>query len=60
MSSSDLTPPTTPPPNSPRRCGRCGKDLAEGFASVWTRDTGEVFYCRGDDSPSCYEGPRHG
>jgi hypothetical protein len=41
---------------SKRKCGRCGKDPAEGFASIWSIDTGEVYYCHGDDEEtSCYE-----
>lgn len=35
-------------------CARCGKDPAEGFASI-----GTVYemrrYCHGDTKPSCYE-----
>ena len=40
-----------------RPCYRCGKNPAEGFASVWTAATGERWYCHGDDdeSPTCYE-----
>lgn len=41
---------------SDRPCFRCGKNPAEGFASVWTAATGERWYCHGDDDdPSCYE-----
>lgn len=40
---------------SNRKCGRCGKDPAEGNASIWT-DKGRVHYCHGDDDAvSCYE-----
>lgn len=40
-----------------RPCYRCGKNPAEGFASIWTQATGERWYCHGDDdeSPTCYE-----
>jgi hypothetical protein len=39
------------------KCGRCGKDPAEGFASI-----DGVRYCHGDaESPTCYErGPVDG
>jgi hypothetical protein len=41
---------------SKRKCGICGLDPAEGFASSWTKEAGEVFYCHGDDDGvSCYE-----
>lgn len=41
---------------SKRKCYLCGKDPAEGFASIWTRETGERFYCHGDEQElSCYE-----
>lgn len=40
---------------SKRKCIRCGKDPAEGFASIWTAEKGEQFYCHGDDAVSCYE-----
>lgn len=42
---------------SKRKCYRCGKDPAEGFASIWTAATGKLWYCHGDDdeSPTCYE-----
>jgi hypothetical protein len=39
-----------------RPCYRCGKNPAEGFASVWTAKDGERWYCHGDDDedPTCY------
>lgn len=42
---------------SKRKCVRCGKDPAEGYANYWTAETGTVWYCHGDDdeSPTCYE-----
>ena len=40
---------------SKRKCVACGKDPAEGFASIWTQATGERFFCHGDDDDvSCY------
>lgn len=38
---------------SARKCVTCGKDPAEGFASVY-QDGAERWYCHGDDGPSCY------
>lgn len=39
-----------------RPCYLCGKNPAEGFASVWTRDGGERRFCHGDEQElSCYE-----
>lgn len=40
-----------------RPCHRCGKDPADGYASVWTAAEGERWYCHGDDDEgaSCYE-----
>lgn len=38
-----------------RPCYRCGKDPAEGYASVWTAVEGERWYCHGDDDDvTCY------
>lgn len=39
---------------SDRTCARCGKSPADGFASIWTAETGERWYCHGDDGLSCY------
>lgn len=41
---------------SERICGRCGHEAA-GHASVWTKATGDVPYCHGDDDveATCYE-----
>lgn len=39
-----------------KRCARCGKDLAPMngvYASVWSSDRGEIFYCH-DDEGTCY------
>lgn len=40
-------------------CAVCGRDPARGFASMWTRDTGEQVYCHDStddqDEASCYE-----
>lgn len=36
-----------------RKCARCEKVLGEIYASVWTKATGEIFYCHDDDG-SCY------
>lgn len=32
-----------------RPCAACGKNPAEGFASVWTAVEGEKWYCHGGD-----------
>ncbi|MEW1705933.1 hypothetical protein AB0230_01720 [Microbacterium sp. NPDC089190] len=40
---------------SKRKCVSCGKDPAEGFASVY-RDGKEQWYCHPDDGESCYVG----
>jgi hypothetical protein len=41
---------------SKRKCGLCGRDPAEGHASVTVGDK-ETWYCHGDDDASltCYE-----
>lgn len=39
---------------SKRECKRCGKDPAEGLASI-TDELGEHFYCHNGPSPTCYE-----
>jgi hypothetical protein len=36
-----------------RKCAVCGKDPAEGFASIWWGGK-EIWYCHPDDGPSCY------
>jgi hypothetical protein len=40
-------------------CAVCGRAPARGFASMWTRDTGEQVYCHDStddqDEASCYE-----
>ena len=38
-----------------RQCARCGKKLTEIFASVWSSEHGEVFYCHDNDG-TCYVG----
>jgi hypothetical protein len=41
-----------------RKCHYCGKEPADGFASVWSAATGERWYCHGDDTDeplTCYE-----
>lgn len=35
-------------------CGGCGRDPAEGFAMIATKD-GESRYCHEGPSPTCYE-----
>lgn len=37
-----------------KKCERCRKDLSGGiYASVWSSDRGEAFYCH-DDESDCY------
>lgn len=38
-----------------KKCARCGKELDGLYASVWSSDRGEVFYCH-DDEGTCYVG----
>jgi len=38
---------------SKRKCVVCGKDPAEGYASIWHNGR-EDWYCHPDDGPSCY------
>ncbi len=41
--------------NTERICHLCGQP-AKGYASIWTADRGELWYCHGDDEDeSCYE-----
>jgi hypothetical protein len=42
---------------SKRKCVVCGKDPAEGYASIW-HDGKEDWYCHPDEGPSCYVGDR--
>ncbi len=36
-----------------RRCAACGKDPADGYASVWQGGQ-EHWYCHADEGESCY------
>jgi hypothetical protein len=38
---------------SRRICYLCGEP-AKGYASVWSSEYGERFYCHGDEGESCY------
>lgn len=40
----------------PGPCYRCGKNPAEGYASIWTPEHGQRWFCHGDDDddPTCY------
>lgn len=44
------------PSMAERICFRCGNP-ATGYASVWTAEHGERWYCHGDEDaePTCYE-----
>lgn len=35
-------------------CGWCGRDPAEGYATIWT-EASESRYCHLGPSPTCYE-----
>lgn len=36
-------------------CHLCGRDLTgEPFGAVWTKATGDRFYCHPDEGPDCY------
>jgi len=39
--------------SKPRICYLCGKPAQE-FASVWTSEHGERFYCHPDEGADCY------
>lgn len=36
-----------------RICALCGQE-ARGFASVWTAETGQRWYCHPNTGPDCY------
>ena len=38
---------------SKRKCARCGKDPADGFASIY-QDGEEQWFCHDDEGESCY------
>lgn len=44
-------------PSQPGPCVRCGRNPAAGYASYYTRETGEMWFCHGDDDEeqTCYE-----
>lgn len=44
---------------SPTKCNGCGKDPAEGLATIWSEKDGTLRYCHGDETDesgwTCYE-----